>query len=384
VPRLGLTGFLLLAIAVRGRCQAAGGGGVSDAFLDLGGAFLSQSSTLSNGVITAAGQLRYTAPQYAFTLNGIAARTPNDLYSGQGVVSASRYAPPSQRLRWELGGTASAFGLSNVAPSLGWQLLAREHLAGSLGGVFVGAAGGEVVQSNQARRVLNVHTGGYLFLDPLGRDELSAALAYTGAGIGADTGLLIRYGDAIGYWSHRSGPVELLVGGGLRAISISRSQYQSWGSASAVLWFSPNAALVLAGGTALADVTRGVPTTRYVSAAIRFGRSSAPPAIVTRAARDSPEVDGGRIDVNVRGDSLRIVTVRLRSAKAVELMADFTDWEPVSMMQTPNGDWTIERAIAPGTHRVAIRADGGLWSVPPNLPRVTDEFGGEVGLLVVP
>jgi hypothetical protein len=382
VHRLGLSGFLLITIAVRGRCQAAGG--VSEGFLDLGGAFLSQSSTLSNGVVMAAGQLRYTAPQYALTLNGIAARTPNDLYSGQGVLSASRYAAPSQRLRWELGGSASAFGLSNVAPSLGWQLLAREHLAGSLGGVFVGAAGGEVVQANQARHVLNAHTGGYLFLDPLGRDELSAALAYTDAGIGPDTGLLIRYGDAIGYWSHRNGPVELLVGGGLRATSISRPQYQSWGSASVVLWFSPNAALVLAGGRALEDVSRGVPTTRYLSAAIRFDRSSAAPAIVTRAARNGPELDGGRIDVNVRGDSLRIVTVRLRSARAIELMADFTDWEPVSMLQTPNGDWTIERAITPGTHRVAIRADGGAWSVPPNLPRVTDEFGGEVGLLIVP
>jgi hypothetical protein len=383
VLRPGLVGFFLIAVSVRGPCQAAGAGGVADAFLDLGGAFLRQSSTLSNGVLTAAGQFRYTAPRYSFTLNGIAARTPNDLYSGQGVLSASRYAPPSQRLRWELGGTASAFGLSNVGPSLGWQVLAREHLAGSLGGVFVGAAGGQVVQANVARRLLNLHTGGYLFLDPLGRDELSAALAYTDAGLRADTGLLIRYGDAIGYWSHRNGPVELLVGGGVRAISISRSQYQSWGSGSVVLWFSPGAALVLAGGRALEDVSRGVPTTRYLSAAIRFGRSNAAPAIVTRAERGGPEADGGRIDVNVRDDSLRMVMVRLRSAKTVELMADFTDWEPVSMTQTPNGDWTIERVIAPGTHHVAIRADGGEWIVPPNLPRVTDEFG-EVGLLIVP
>ena len=383
--RPGLAGFLLIIIAIRGRCQAAGngGGGVSDAFLDLGGAFLSQSSTLSNGVLTAAGQFRYTAPRYALTLNGIAARTPNDLYSGQGVFSASRYAPPSQRLRWELGATASAFGLSNVAPSLGWQLLAREHLAASLGGVFVGAAGGQVVRANDARRLLNLHTGGYLFLDPLGRDELSAALAYTDAGVRPDTALLIRYGDAIGYWSHRDGPVELLVGGGLRAISISRSRYQSWGSASVVLWFSPGAALVLAGGRALEDVSRGVPTTRYLSVAIRFGRSNATPAIVTRAEREGPEADGGRIDVNVRDDSLRMVTVRLRSAQAVELMADFTDWEPVGMTQTPNGDWAIERVIARGTHHVAIRVDGGEWMVPPNLPRVTDEFG-EVGLLIVP
>ena len=103
-----------------------------------------------------------------------------------------------------------------------------------------------------------------------------------------------------------------------------------------------------------------------------------------RVGRSRPDEDGGRIDVNVRGDSLRIVTVRLRSATTVELMADFTDWEPVSMAQLPNGDWTIERILAPGTHHVAIRVNGGPWASPPNLPRVSDEFGGEVGLLIVP
>lgn len=383
--RLRLTGILLLAISLRGRCQAPAGG-VTDGYVEIGGAFLSQSSTLSSGVVTAAGQLRYRAPQFAFTLNGIAARTPNDLYSGQGVVSASRYAAASQRFRWELGGTASAFGLSNVAPSLGWQLLAREHLAGSLGGVFVGAAAGQVVQTNDARRILTAHAGGYVFLDPFGRDELSAAFAYTDAGMQLDTALLPRYGDAIGYWSHRDGPFELVAGGGLRALSTSRSQYQSWASASAVLWFWPGAALVLAGGKALEDLSRGVPTTRYLSVAIRFGRSNTAPAIVTRGQQDGPAMDGGRIDVNVIGDTARIVRVRLRAAKTVELMADFTDWEPVSMTQSPNGrgDWTIERVIAPGTHHVAIRIDGGSWTVPPNLPRVTDEFGGEVGLLIVP
>ncbi|HEY2377821.1 MAG TPA: glycogen-binding domain-containing protein [Gemmatimonadaceae bacterium] len=378
--RLALTGFLLVAMAVRGRCQAAG---VADGFLDLGGALLSQSN-LSNGVLTASGQLRYLTPQFALTMNGIAARTPNDLYSGQGVLSASRYAAPSQRLRWELGGMASAFGLSNAAPSLGWQLLAREHFTGSLGGVFLGAAGGAVTQSNVSRRVLNAHTGGYVFLDPLGHDELSIALAFTDAGMRADTGLLDRYGDAIGYWTHRNGPVELLLGGGLRAVSIRQSQYQSWGSASIVLWFARGAALVFAGGQALEDASRGVPTTRYLSVAMRFGTSSARPGLVTSPVRDRPDMDGGRIDVNVRGDSVRIVTVRLRSAKMVELMADFTDWEPVNMSQVPNGDWTIERIIARGTHRVAIRVDGGAWGVPPNLPRVSDEFGGDVGLLVVP
>jgi hypothetical protein len=39
--------------------------------------------------------------------------------------------------------------------------------------------------------------------------------------------------------------------------------------------------------------------------------------------------------------------------------------------------------IAPGVHRVNVRADGGPWRPPPGLSVVRDEFGGEVGLLVV-
>jgi hypothetical protein len=54
------------------------------------------------------------------------------------------------------------------------------------------------------------------------------------------------------------------------------------------------------------------------------------------------------------------------------------------MTQLPNGEWTLERIVARGTHRVAIRVNGGSWGAPPNLPHVTDEFGGEAGLLIVP
>src|SRR5206468_5470926 len=136
----------------------------------------------------------------------------------------------------------------------------------------------------------------------------------------------------------RTGPLELLVGGGIRATSVRNSTYQSWASGTAVLWVMRGAAIVVATGRALADVSRGVPSTRYLSAAIRFGGSSeVAPGTGVRVGRSRPDEDGGRIDVNVRGDSLRIVTVRLRSATTVELMADFTDWEPVSMAQLPNG-----------------------------------------------
>ena len=379
--RLWLFGLLFICLAARARGQTARG--VAEGTLDVGGALLSQPGLASTSVFTAAGQLRFAAPVFALTMNGVAALTPDDRYTGQGVLSASRFASPYQRARWEIGGMASGFGVSNAAPAFGWQVLAREHLTGSLGGVFAGGAAGAVSQAGFWRAVLNAHTGGYVRLDPLGRDELSAALSFTDGGVMPD-GARFRNGDAIAYWTHRSGPIELLAGGGVRVYSIAQSIYSGWGSASVVLWITDRAGIVVAGGRALEDVTRGVPAARYLSASLRLGGSRGTTGAATLVHRIHLEEDGGRLDVRAGDDSLRIVTVRLRQASTVELMGDFTDWEPVSMMQSPNGDWTLERIVSPGTHRVAIRVDGGSWGAPPNLPHVSDEFGGEVGLLIVP
>lgn len=384
VYRLWLTGTLFALVATRARSQAPRA--VSDGYLDLGGAFLSQPGLPSTSVLTAAGQFRFATPSFALAMNGIEAVTSDGRYTGQGVISASRYAAPTHRFRWELGGTTSAFGLSNGPSAFGWQVLAREHRGWSLGGVFAGAAGGAVVENGVSHPIVNAHTGGFIRFDETGRDEISAALAYTDAAVLPDSASRLGYADAIAYWTHRTGRFELLVGGGVRAQSLGQPTPQSWGSATAVMWFAPGAGIVLSGGRALADAARGVPSARYVSAALRFGGKRGLPSMVAQAGRERPDEDGGggRIDVNVGGDSLRIVTVRLRSANSVELMADFTDWEPVSMSLMPNGDWAVERIVAPGTHRVAIRVNGGVWTVPPNLPHVSDEFGGEVGLLIVP
>jgi hypothetical protein len=384
VRRLCLTGLLVVVLVARSlRCQTAAHG-VCDGSIDIGGALLRQPGLATTHVVTLGGQARFAAPTYALSASGVAARTPEDRYTGQGVISASRYAPPSRRLRWELAATASAFGVSDAAPALGWQVLAREHLGWSLGGVFVGAAGGAVVQDGISRPVVTAHTGGFFRFDALGRDELSGALAFTHAGTAPDSVGRPRYADAIGYWTHRAGPVELVAGGGLRMNGSHRSGVLSWGTASAVFWIIPDAAVVVATGRALEDVTRGVPSVRYLSLSFRVGSGSRRAPAAARAKRSSLDDDGGRLEVRAGLDSVRVVTVHLHTATAVELMADFTDWEPIRMTQLPNGDWTVEQVIAPGTHRVAIRIDGARWMAPPNLPRVADDFGGEVGLLIVP
>jgi len=87
----------------------------------------------------------------------------------------------------------------------------------------------------------------------------------------------------------------------------------------------------------------------------------------------------------VRADgSTRIIYVRAPAARTIELMADFTDWQPLMMRHVANDEWEIALHVAPGSHRLNIRVDGGEWSAPPGAGTVQDEFNGLVGLVVIP
>jgi hypothetical protein len=80
---------------------------------------------------------------------------------------------------------------------------------------------------------------------------------------------------------------------------------------------------------------------------------------------------------------MRIVRVVAAGARTVELMGDFTSWEPIALIAEEGGVWVARLDIAPGVHRVNIRIDGGEWIAPPGLSSVADDFGGQVGVFVV-
>jgi hypothetical protein len=86
----------------------------------------------------------------------------------------------------------------------------------------------------------------------------------------------------------------------------------------------------------------------------------------------------------VRRDKAQ-VSLRVRSAagRSVEVMGDFTDWQPVALHQTGRDRWEVALPIAPGVHRLNIRVDGGRWGVPPAVAVVADEFNGSVGIVVI-
>jgi 1,4-alpha-glucan branching enzyme len=76
--------------------------------------------------------------------------------------------------------------------------------------------------------------------------------------------------------------------------------------------------------------------------------------------------------------------VEAPGAEYVELTGDFTDWQPIPLMLTERGHWELAIHIEPGVHRVNVRLNTATWIVPQGMRAEEDEFGGRVGILVVP
>jgi hypothetical protein len=206
----------------------------------------------------------------------------------------------------------------------------------------------------------------------LGDDRFIGSVSFvnTQSGLPIDTSTTrrIAYTDVSASWRRDKGALSLGATGGMR---VGRSA--GWGSADATLWVLPHAALVAAVGRTLEDVTRGVPRTQYASLAIRLAVRSQPSIRST-----APQVHGPTVVA-----SREFLEVRASGASSIDVMGDFTNWSPVTLQR--DGDvWRLPRALSAGPHRILLRIDGGEWTTPANLPRVTDDLGGVVGLLTVP
>jgi len=356
--------------------------------LDVGATHLTRDDFADTDGVTVAGLWSRWSERISLVGSGAATRVSDGRSTGIALGSAS-YAVPVNRIRLEAGGTGTILGTTDLAPSSSWMAFGRAHLLGTAWGAWAGGSGGNV---HLERTAFPATTGdlGVWYRRGEQRVTLSGLTVNTSTVstlIFSDQTVVrvrdpVRYADVslIGHGAWRRFEID--------ATALSRHVWKGElesvpaAAVAGAWWATPNVAIVAALGRQLADPIRGTVRARYATLAVRLSAerhgSIAP-------LRKPPSVAPGAASLIATPTEKGATTILVQAhgARRVELMGDLTGWEAKDLDRT-GGRWELRLTTQPGAHHVLVRVDGGKWIVPVNLPRLDDELGGTVGLVVIP
>jgi hypothetical protein len=288
---------------------------------------------------------------------------------------------PSIR-RWLLEGTGELFAVAGTSARGATTATAAGRIirASDRGGVWARGAA-SIAHRESGALPAQALEGGVWWSWPRGRvsarviDQRAKAQLFSGPLRDLPIGTLpVHYREGTIGARLEGDAVAVDLTAGIRHDPDARLEYEPTFSIAAAFWQSETRAWTVALSRSPPDWVRGADAARWLAVGMRLYEPR--PASV-RSARIRPLLSLG-------GDAEhRLIRVRAAGAKAVELMADFTEWAPVTLVPGREGFETT-LAIAPGSHRILLRVDGGRWRPAANTPAVDDDLGGRVGLLVVP
>jgi hypothetical protein len=155
---------------------------------------------------------------------------------------------------------------------------------------------------------------------------------------------------------------------------------KNWYSGTVMMWVAPRAAFVVGGGTQPSNPARGIPARTFGTVGMTYAFSP------TKYSVPVTQIDVARIanfETKSIGDGMQRILVRVARVESVDVMGDFSDWSPMTMVRQGRDLWEITVPMGPGRHQINIRTDGGKWVAPPGLPKTNDGISGEVGVLIV-
>ncbi|MDP2957727.1 MAG: glycogen-binding domain-containing protein [Longimicrobiales bacterium] len=308
--------------------------------------------------------------------------TGGDFVSGEAGASAWWRLSPS----WSVGveGRSSAFDVAEPVPyraatAEGFATL--RLTAGALSARLIGAAGAgrswvEVVQA------LGHHQEGTSeeLVDDLWR--YGGTLEVLGrrgpVSMGVAGGV---HGTAGG--TFRSAGVRLLAVGGGRALE---ARLDAWRTPAGTRTTGGVAFILPVGGSWSLRGALGRSEPDPLTLAEPGGGSGG--VLVGRRIAGSPSVSPRRafvhriVGTEPDGARVRFAVHPPRGAGSVELVGDFTLWEPLAM-KNEGTEWVVERALAAGTYHFGFLVDG-AWYLPDDAPdAVPDEWGRRSATLVI-
>ena len=159
-----------------------------------------------------------------------------------------------------------------------------------------------------------------------------------------------------------------------------RGDSRYWSSGSLTMWVAPRAAIVMGGGRQPSNPARGIPARTFGTLGMTLAYAQ------TRYSVPVTDANLARVaafEAKPSGDGMQKIIVRVARVESVDVMGDFSDWSPLTMVRRGRDLWELSVPLSPGRHQINIRTDGGKWVAPPGLPKMNDMFSGEVGVLIV-
>lgn len=380
----GLTAGCLILGAGRAQAQVS-------ASLDLASGNATYDGGTATTIVSFSPSLAVQAHRWSAGASGTYTSFNRGGWSGQGSVAGSWFTPALGPFVAEVSArgdhSARAFGLG-TGQALGQV---RGHLFAAGRGFWIGAARGRAWHGGGDEEVARVEGGFWLRVRNAratlamtrgsGHDTLTLGPAGGGGLVAAyDLRVPAPYAEAAMALEWAEGPFEM--SGMVARRSTSREAgVMSW-QVAATYWFTENLGFIIGGGRYSPDLWQAHPGGQYATVAVRVGYQ---PAVRSRlrtpSTRPVPGIAG--FEIGDIGEGQWLLRVDAPLAQLVEVMGDFTDWQPLRLLPSGDGAWTAVLPLAPGTYRLNIRVDGGTWGVPPGVGAAMDEFSGRVGVLIV-
>jgi hypothetical protein len=359
----------------------------TEATIDAAGSVVEYDGFLASGAAAISPTLRFNWPNASIGLQGswIVFESGNQIV--QATAAGAWLTPGRGPWRAEFSGST---GLSQYADQAAYGHLTgrtRIHYYGERSGGWLSLGSGWTVETDAVNH-LEVGIGGW---------SLSGPFAM-GGNLNAGWVAGDAYVDVAGSARWTKGRVQIEGELGIRpwvsaGNDVGDPREGGFAEVAAIVSLAERVALTFSAGSYPSDPPRGTLAAEYLNLGIRLHLSRpAPPAVptisraVVRAAEALAASDFAsrarlELDENDNGHLLRVLVGRARS---VELMGDFTDWEPVALQPAANGIWEITLQIPSGVHRLNVRVDGGEWLVPLGTRLEATDFGDAVGIIVIP
>ncbi|MBW7932538.1 MAG: hypothetical protein H3C62_02775 [Gemmatimonadaceae bacterium] len=379
----GLAAVCLLIVAMhRAAAQAP-----DEIRVEAGAAEVRQAGNRSRPAALFGVTYRRTTERLVTTASGSVTAAHDSIGTAQGLLAMRYQLPRFPKWRVESGVAGAIFGLNSLSGGGNGAVFTRVQRARGARGAWAGAAGSVTNRSGHNMPTTTYDAGVWgefkrtsgTLAAVLTRSHDTDLLAASSLPSRRPVGpYVVR--DASITLQQTFSALDLAAIGTIRAGEgvATRVNDRSLMLAAA-FYLTPVVALTVSGGRQLADPLRALPDAKFVSASIRVLFLRRDPAVLQidrygAIALMKPDPDGG---------ATLTIRVLANSAARVEAYGTFSSWQPVPMQWVLDA-WELQVHLPPGPQRVAVRVNGSQWRAPANLTKVTDEFGGEAGMVVVP